>query len=98
MKRALVIDICCILHAPVHKPLMLLYLAHKAGAEVICRSYLGRSTTKKLLRKVRLLSLFDDFLWNEHPAPDYAYELLGPDDWLFGQVGRDLTRALDYTA
>ena len=98
MKRTIVLDICTLLHTPVYRPLMLIYLAHKAGTEVICRSYLGRSTTKKLLRTLGLLSLMDDFIWNDHTAPEHAYELSGPDDELLRLVGAELTSRLDYIA
>ena len=80
MKRAVVMDLCVMLRTPVFRPLMLMYLTRRMGGEVLCRSYLGRSTTKKLLRKVQLLSLIDDFIWNEGVTPEHAYEVTGPDD------------------
>jgi hypothetical protein len=96
MKRAVVLDVCTLLRTPVFKPLMLVYLAHRAGAEVICRSYLGRSTTKKLLRMTNVLHLMDDFLWNDASAPEHAYEVSGPDDELLQLAGRELTSQLNY--
>ncbi len=96
MRRAVVMDLCTILRSPTYKPLMLIYLTHRAGGDIICRSYLGRSTTKKLLRRVGLLSIIDDFIWNEREAPAHAYELSGPDDEILRLVGVELTARLNY--
>ena len=96
MRRAVVMDLCVILRRPVFRPLMLIYLTHKAGGEIICRSYLGRATTKKLLRLTGLLSLIDDFIWNEGRTPDHAYELTGPDDEILMLAGAELTARLNY--
>ena len=96
MKRAVVMDLCTLLRTPVYRPLMLVYLTHKAGGEIICRSYLGRGTTKKLLRLTGTLSLIDDFIWNDGPVPDYAYELTGPDDEILLLAGAELTERLNY--
>ena len=96
MKRALVMDLCVILRTPVYRPLMLIYLTHKAGGEIICRSYLGRATTKRLLRLTGLLSLIDDYIWNDGPTPEHAYELTGPDDEILALAGAELTARLNY--
>lgn len=96
MRRAVVMDLCTILHTPTYRPLMLIYLTHRAGGDIICRSYLGRSTTKKLLRLTHLLSLIDDFIWNDGPTPENAYELQGPDDEILLMAGAELTARLNY--
>lgn len=96
MKRAVVMDVCLILRSPTWKPLMFLWLAHRCGAEVICRSYIGRSTTKKLMRQTNLLHLIDDFLWGAAEIPEHAYEILGPEDPLLQATYRELTSHLNY--
>jgi hypothetical protein len=96
MKRAVVMDLCTLLRAPVYRPLMLVYLTHRAGGEVVVRSYLGRGTTKKLLRLTHMLGLVDDFIWNDGPTPEHAYELTGPDDDILALASRELTARLNY--
>lgn len=97
MRRAVVLDICTILCTPVYRPLLLIWITHRAGGDIICRSYLGRSTTKKLLRKVGLLSLIDDFLWGAREAPAHAYEVNGPTDEILHMAGAELTSRLNYS-
>jgi len=89
MPRALVLDLCLIIHRPVWKRLMVMMLARRSGMDVICRSYLGRSTTKKLLRKLNVLHEFDDFLWNDKPTPEGSLEIFDPADSVF-QLGPDV--------
>ena len=96
MNRSVVMDVCTILHAPVYRPLLLIYMCRRAGVEVVCRSYLGRSTTKKLMAKVGLLPIIDDFLWNDAISPANSYEVSSPDDELLNMVGAELTNRLNY--
>ena len=96
MKRAVVMDVCLILRTPVWKPLMFMWLAHRAGAEVICRSYIGRNTTRRLMRQTNLLHIIDDFLWNSAEVPEHAYEVSGPEDPMLCATYRELTSHLNY--
>lgn len=93
--KTLVLDICLIAHRPVFRPLLLMYLAQKAGADVICRSYLGRSTTRKLVRQLNISHIIDDYLWNDQAAPETAFEPTSPHDEIFDLVPDLFARTVD---
>ena len=83
---AVVMDVMIPLTPPVYKYVLAMAAFKRGGMDVIFRSYLGRSTTRKLFQKLGLLNYADDFLWNDKPVPETAYEIAGPDDPVFDSI------------
>jgi len=79
-------DVCILTRRPVYKRILLLASCQRAGVDVVIRSYLGRSTTRKFLRDLNLLTYVDDFIWNDREIPEQAYEITDPDDEIFEHV------------
>lgn len=81
-----VIDLALLLTPPLFDRRILLHTLETEGYDLVCRSYLGRGTTRRILRENDLLHYFDDLVWSDGSVDSGLYEVSGPLDELFYMI------------
>ena len=84
--KGVVVEMLALMQQPTIIQELLLHTLDLEGIELICRSTLGRATTRKILREHLLIRYFDDLQFNKEETPEGFYEVTEPTDPIFKMV------------